>query len=81
MANISSIYSNLEEIEPISNINEIINPLTNPECAIIIVIILIPTIFILVLLYKKPGINPKPLKSSYKIKSRPVKEQRDEEKL
>lgn len=86
VANVSSIYQNLENLQPLNAIKEIINPLSTPKCAIIIAIISAPCIFILILLYKKPKLKTQKLIPSLNSpKNKPINKRKllesDEEKL
>lgn len=80
VANLSTIYQNLENLEPLKVINPVINPLSTPKCAVLIGIISIPCLFIIILLYVKP----KPKVKSHKVINKPIKSRKilpDEEKL
>ena len=60
IASISSIAinsENINELESISTLNP--TPLSNIECAIIVVILTIPILFIVIMMYRKPA-KPKP---------------------
>ena len=84
IANYSSIYKNIETLQPLSSVKEIINPLSTPKCAIIIAIISAPCLFIIILLYKKPTRKtPKliPAMSKPKKLTNKRKLESDEEKL
>lgn len=73
VANISLIPQNLEELEPLSIRDEILNPLSNSSCVLIITLILIPTLFIIIMLYKKPKVKVKTTQSQQKIISKAPK--------
>ncbi len=84
IANISSIYQNLENLQPLSTVKEIINPLSTPKCAIIIAIISAPCLFILILLYKKPAIKTPKLIPTLNKPNKPINKRKlesEEEKL
>lgn len=54
VSQMTAIYENLEDLTPLSKINEnMINPLSNPMCMVVIGIILCPTAAILFVMFKK----------------------------
>ena len=80
VANLSTIYQNLENLEPLKVLNEITNPLSTPKCAILIAIISSPCLLIILMLYIKPKVKPKKSNTFSKpIKSRKITP--DEERL
>lgn len=79
VANVSTIYQNFENLEPLNVVNKIINPLSTPKCAILIIIISLPCLFILVLLYTKPKLKQSRIKESKAKIQRSIKVKKQEE--
>lgn len=80
--NISSIYPNIEEINYINSLSTDIeiNPLSNPSCVIIIILISLPALFIVYFLYKSPKVKIKK-KNSQKTKFENIEKDFDEDYL
>lgn len=56
VSQITAIYDNIENLVPLTHISEnMLNPLSNPICLVIIGVILCPTLIILYIMFKKPS--------------------------
>lgn len=56
LKSVSSVHPNIEQLSYLNNsdFDDVINPLSDGTCAIIITLLLLPTLIIIFLIYKKP---------------------------